>query len=280
MAKSIDEELAEAEKFDSYAEEPVEDAAPTEQESASDEELAAENEPGDVESMESPEMALESSAEASVPEMNDASFQVAESPFPPGDPETSRSPDVTSPAAPGQDASPEVRDEPVTTPDFSDVQNQALEIVPPPDASGESVGDIGDIQSSKIESPEVDEPTAPSVSAEPLSAPPVIETTPNSEMVQEAPDQSAGFQGETIHPDVPEAVYQRQQDQMSDPAVNVDQTIFRQMQETQRQSEEFARNLAAELDPMWDKLRTDQEHTVRDYMQRQLWETTIIGRIK
>lgn len=148
-----------------------------------------------------------------------------------------------------------------------------------PEVDTES-GEITGIHETPVESPGIDEPTSPSASDEPLSAPPVTEDNAYSETLQDAADTTAGFQGEVTHPDVPEVVYQLQQELQSDPAGQIEQNVFRQMESSQRQSEELARTLAAELDPMWEQLRNHQEYTVRDYFQQQLWTTTIIGRIK
>ena len=56
--------------------------------------------------------------------------------------------------------------------------------------------------------------------------------------------------------------------------------VFAQMQRSQESADALAGALVANLDPVFEQMRTVQEFTVQDYMQRQLVETTIISRLR
>ena len=145
----------------------------------------------------------------------------------------------------------------------------------------ESAADLPEVVQPAVEQAEFEDVTTPSASVEPLSAPPVIEDKAPSETLQEVVDDPVGFQGETNYPDVPETVSTIQQsDSPSEAVGDNDKAVFAQMQQAQQSADALAKSLAANLDPMFEQMRTSQEFAVQDYMQRQLVETTIISRIK
>lgn len=278
MAKTINEEFDEAEGFDSY-DEPEQDVAPTEQETvASDEEIAAEDEQIDVGQAESPTVDVEPVSETPEPtvdnpELTEATApasQVTESSLPP-DEAVDRSPDVTQPPEPGEASvdvadAPTVEEDPVEMPEVYDEQQQQPETTAAPEVSEYEI----DIQEQPTLSASVDEP---------LTMPSVIEDEAPSATSQEVMDEPVGFQGEVNLPDVPEAEFSPMP-QHEDAALRHDQRTFSQVQSQQKSTEDLARSLAENIDPFFDQMRQANEDTLHDYMQRQLIETTIIGRIR
>ena len=222
--------------------------------------------------MESPEateapVVAESAEEVSPPESEsstDVEIQEATE-----DPQTA--PEVEVPAV--EESAVEQADAPEV-----DVESHE-ELVAP--AVEESAADIPEVVEPEVERVPFDETPTPSASVEPLSAPPVIEDEAPSETLQEVVDEPVGFQGETNHPDVPETASTIEHGASgSDEIGDNDKAVFAQMQQAQQSADALARSLAANLDPMFEQMRTSQEFAVQEYMQRQLVETTIISRIK
>lgn len=341
---AINDEFDEAEKLDSYQEPEteVEQSQPAE-ETASDEEVATEDQQIGIEAIENPETETDPvgdvpDASVESPELEILSAPASQAPesFPSPDDAEVRSPDVPEPPELGEAGveiteapvasveSPEVAESPTVTDDSVDVQpapeteagevevQPVVEDQPSVDEVGEapsveesaeeqadvpqveesspevsvpvvdeSAADLPEVAPPAVERAEFEDVTTPSASVEPLSAPPVIEDEAPSETLQEVVDDPVGFQGETNHPDVPETVSTIQQSDSASEAVgDNDKAVFAQMQQAQQSADSLAKSLVANLDPMFEQMRTSQEFAVQDYMQRQLVETTIISRIK
>ena len=346
---AINDEFDEAEKLDSYQEpEPEVEQSQSAEETASDEEVATEDQQIGIEAIENPETETDPvgdvpDAIVESPELEILSAPASQAPesFPSPDEVEERSPDVPEPPELGEAGveiaeapvasveSPEVSESPTVQEDSVDVQpapemeavgeDSDGSVVPVEDLSykpddgwdsvpaveesveeqadvpqveesspevsvpvvDESAADLPEVAPPAVERAEFEDVTTPSASVEPLSAPPVIEDEAPSETLQEVVDDPVGFQGETNHPDVPETVSTIQQSDSASEAVgDNDKAVFAQMQQAQQSADSLAKSLVANLDPMFEQMRTSQEFAVQDYMQRQLVETTIISRIK
>lgn len=229
--------------------------------------------------VEAPSVGVESFEVAAAPEV----AETAESPVEPepvvqDEPSVPDAPEVE--AGVTEDVQPyEASVEQPQEVDIPEVSASDVESIEPPSVA-ESVDDVPEPEPHEQESAEFKAFPTPSDSAEPLSVPPVVEDPAPSETLQEVMDEPVGFQGETTHPDVPEAGYSPVQQSDEGNFRDNDKAVFAQMQRSQESADALAGALVANLDPVFEQMRTVQEFTVQDYMQRQLVETTIISRLR